>query len=68
MSPERLEALKKHAAVMAPVLRLFNEKWVPVTPAVECAGHPQHDIWCNVHKHMSVISDVLLEMITQGEI
>jgi hypothetical protein len=68
MDFEKMKMLQRHAAVISPLIKLLNERWEPVAPAVELKGHPEHDTWVKTVNTVTTISQTVLDMLRAGDL
>jgi len=68
MTPEKIRVMRKHATVMGPLMDLYNEKYAPVTPAVEHKDHPLHNTWVYTTNRIVTIELTLAEMLDAGDL
>jgi hypothetical protein len=68
ISFEKIKIMEKHSLVIKPLMDLFNQKYMPITPAVECKDHPLHHAYVNSANKIIAISETLLEMFEEREL
>jgi hypothetical protein len=68
LSFEKMKMLEKHSSVSGPLMRLFNERWMGVTPAVERPNHPEHAAWVHAANSITTMSQMLLELLNDGNL
>jgi len=66
LSFEKIKMLEKHAAVMGPLTKLFNDRYTSLMPDVERNDHPQHYMMVSTINKMTEIADTLLRMLQEG--